>query len=101
MAHARRLVITAGALLLLGCDGPRENAGEKADANAGAVSSEDTLESGPAERLGEKQDAVVDQVEDAKEAKADALEDMAEEKREAAAQQAEALEKQAKEVRDQ
>lgn len=39
----------ATTMLVAGCDGPREDAGEKADANAGVVSSEDTTVSGPAE----------------------------------------------------
>ncbi|MBN2974006.1 hypothetical protein JW805_18550 [Roseomonas aeriglobus] len=48
----RRLgsLVLVASLLLAGCDGPRENAGEQADANAGVVSSEDTLASGPPRR---------------------------------------------------
>ena len=86
-------------LALASCDGPREQTGEKADNASGAVKGEDSMDSGPAESLGEKQDQAIDSAADAKEARADALEDSAEEKREAAEQQADALEKQAEQVR--
>ncbi len=82
------------------CDGPRENAGEKADAAAGRVDSEDTLRSGPAEELGAKQDAAAESRADAKEAQAEALEDRAAQASEAARQRAEALRKEAQAVRE-
>ena len=85
----------SGLLLAAACDGAREDAGEKADTNSGAVSSEDSIQSGPAESLGETQDEAIDSAADAKEAQADALEDRAEEAREAAEQQADRLEEQA------
>ena len=84
---------------LAGCDGPRENAGEVADNASGAVNGEDTLEQGPAERLGEKQDQAEDAANDAREAQADALEDAAESKRDDAAEAAERLEQQAEKLR--
>lgn len=89
------------AIALAGCDGPRENAGEQADFEAGAVNSEDTLRSGPAEQLGEKQDKADRARARAADAQADALEAAADEKREAADQQADALENEAKQVRGQ
>lgn len=99
----RATLVPAAALLLLAVtacgDGPREDAGEAADNAAGAVSSEDTLDSGPAETLGEKQDEVNESIQAAKEAKADALEDAAQERRESADQQADALENQAEQTR--
>ena len=52
------------ALTLVACDGPRENAGEKADAAAGVVPSEDSIRSGPAETMGERQDKAVDAADD-------------------------------------
>ena len=75
----------AALLLTAGCDGPRENAGEVADNASGAVDGEDSIRSGPAETLGEKQDQAADAAKDATEAQADALEDQAEAKRDAAA----------------
>ncbi|HEX8444076.1 MAG TPA: hypothetical protein VF631_10575 [Allosphingosinicella sp.] len=80
-------------------DGPREDAGEVADNRSGAVDGKDSIDSGPAETLGEKQDDVAEDMNRAKEAKADALEDAAEERREAADQQADALENQAEQTR--
>ena len=80
-------------------DGPREDAGEAADNQAGVVSSKDTIDSGPAETMGEKQHDLAQSIDDAKEAKADSLEDMAEQRREAADQAADALENQAEQAR--
>ncbi len=94
----------AAALLLAtaACgDGPREEAGEQADNQAGAVSSEDTIESGPAETSGERQDDAFESAEDANETQADALEDAAEAQRDAAEQNAAALEEQAERTRNQ
>lgn len=82
------------------CDGPRENAGEKADAAAGRVEGEDTMRSGPAEEMGAKQDAAADAMADAKEAEADAIEAAAAETRQFARQRANALRKEAKAVRE-
>ena len=81
------------------CDGGREQAGEVADNQSGAVDGEDSMESGPAETMGERQDDAADSANDAKEAEADALEDAAEAQRDAAAQNAEALEQQADKAR--
>lgn len=92
------LVLVAG-LLLAGCDGPRENAGEQADANAGVVSSEDTLASGPAETVGEAQDRAAESTNAAIEARADAAEDRADALRSTADEKADALEEQARKVR--
>jgi uncharacterized protein YjbJ (UPF0337 family) len=88
------------AVLLAACDGPRENAGEVADNASGAVDSEDTLESGPAERLGEAQDRAADAARDAIETRADALEDTARAGREEARRAAEELEQQADKLRE-
>lgn len=94
-----RTLALAALIVLAACDGPRENAGENADFAAGAVGSNDTLRQGPAERLGEVQDAAAERAEEAREAEARALEAAADEKREAADQQADALEEQADRVR--
>ena len=85
--------------LAAACDGPREQAGEKADAASGAVNSEDSIDKGPAERLGEAQDRVEDNLKDAKEAQADALDDAANAAREQADQQADEMEKRAEQIR--
>lgn len=90
-----------GAFALAGCDGPREQAGEVADNAAGLVPSEDAIQSGPAETMGERQDEAQDAAEDARESQADALEDQAEAARDAAEEKAEALEQQADRARGQ
>ena len=95
----KRLLIMLTATAMAACDGPAEDAGEQADNAAGVVSSEDTLDSGPQETMGERRDAANDAVEDAREARADALEEAAEAERDTAAQKAEALEQQADQVR--
>ena len=95
-----RMIALAGLALVAACDGPRENAGEKADVASGAVNSEDTLRQGPAERLGEKQDLVERRAQEAREAKARSLEAAADEKRAAADQEADRLEEEAKSVRN-
>ena len=84
-----RTIAIAALIALAACDGPRENAGENADFAAGVVNSPDTLRQGPAEKLGEAQ-----------EAEARSLEAAAEEKRAAADSEAEALEARADEVRN-
>jgi hypothetical protein len=81
------------------CDGPQEQAGERADAATGAVNSEDSIESGPAETFGERMDEASESAADAVEARADALEDQAAAERDAAEQRAALLEQQAKDVR--
>jgi len=73
----RVVLMLAAVAALAACDGQREQAGEKADNAAGVVNSEDSLESGPAETMGERQDEAKDAAEDAKEAQADALEEQA------------------------
>lgn len=88
-------------LALVGCDGPRENAGEQTDFATGEVNSEDTLRSGPAEELGEKADQADRARQRAIDARADELEAAADEKREAADQLADALENEAKQLRSQ
>jgi len=100
MRHILKLlVLSAAGLAAAACDGPRENAGEKADAAAGRVGSEDTLRSGPAEEMGAKQDAAAESQADAMEARAESIEDSAEQAREAARQRAEALRKEAEAAR--
>jgi hypothetical protein len=87
-------------LAVVACDGPQEQAGEKADAQAGAVESEDTVRSGPAETMGEQADQAAESTEEASEARADALEEQADAARDAAEQKAVALEQQAEQVRE-
>ena len=101
MTRACVLGTFAALALLAGCDGPREDAGEKADANAGVVSSEDTTAKGPAERADEAQDRVARTAADAREARADAAEDQADVVRSDADRKADALEDQAKAARAQ
>lgn len=95
-----RIGITFAALLAVSaCDGPNEQAGEVADNAAGVMPSEDAIQSGPAETMGERKDEAQDAREDAREAQADALEDQAEAARETAEEKAEALEQQADRAR--
>jgi hypothetical protein len=89
---------TAALMLLAACDGPQEQAGEKADAASGK--SGDMLGSGPAEKLGARADDARESAQDATEARADALEAQADAERDAAEESAEALEQQADRVRD-
>jgi phage/plasmid primase-like uncharacterized protein len=89
----------AAALAVAACDGPREQAGEKADNASGAVDGEDSVKSGPAETMGERQDEAADSANEAKEARADALEEQADSERDSAAQRAEALEQEADKAR--
>jgi len=97
-----RFTIIAAAMLLplAACDGPREQAGEKADNASGAVKSEDTMRSGPAETMGEKEDRAAEAANDAKEARADALEEEAVAARANANRKAEELRQQADQVRN-
>lgn len=81
------------------CDGPREDAGEKADFESGAVNSEDTLRQGPAEQLGEKKDRAAQTRERANDAQGDALDAAAQERREQADQEADELENRADAIR--
>lgn len=97
MKHLTILIVAA----LVACDGPRENAGEKSDFASGAVNSEDTLQKGPAEQLGEKQDRTAEAQERARDAEADALEAAAKERREQADQEADALDNRADALRSQ
>jgi hypothetical protein len=92
--------VVAALALVAGCDGPKEDAGEKADANAGVVSSEDTIAKGPAERVGEAQDQADASRNAAIEARADAAEDDADAVRAEADRKADALEEQARQVRE-
>ena len=98
---SRLFFILAVTVALAACDGGAEDAGEKADNAAGVVSSEDAIESGPQETMGERQDAANEAVEDAQDARADALEEAADAERETAEQKAEALEQQAEKTRGQ
>jgi hypothetical protein len=100
----KRLALDAALLapftLLPACDGNRENQGEVADNASGAVEGEDSIESGPAETGGERQDDAADSADDAREAQADALEEQAEAVDAQADEQREALEEQADQVRN-
>lgn len=93
--------VLPAALLLIAaaCDGPQEQRGEQIDAASGAVGSEDSMRSGPAETLGERMDDAAKSADQASEAQADALEDQADARREAAEQQAESLEQRAEDLR--
>ncbi|MBB4858310.1 putative membrane protein YqiK [Novosphingobium chloroacetimidivorans] len=84
--------------LLAACDGPHEQAGEKADAAAGAQ--QGPFDSGPSESIGEAQDRVEEDQARAVDARADAAEAKADQARETAEQKADALEKQADAIRD-
>lgn len=95
----RWLTIGAASFALAACDGAREEAGEKADIQSGAVKKGDFLTSGPAETMGERQDQAKAAAEDAREARADALEKQADAQRRVAEEKAEALEQQADKVR--
>ena len=86
-------------LLSSACDGSQEQAGEQADAAAGVVGSEDSVESGPAENLGEQIDEARESAAEAIDARADALEARADSQIDAAEQRAEALKQQAEELR--
>lgn len=93
------LASLTAALAFAACDGPRENAGEEADAAANLVDSEDTLRSGPNEEMGARQDAAAEAAADSKEAQADALEAQAAESSAAARQRAATLRNEADTVR--
>ena len=98
----KRFTILSACLIgLAACDGPREDAGEKADNASGVVGSEDTLRSGREETVGEARDDAATSANEAREARADALEDAAEQAREEADQKAEVLEQQAEKARGQ
>jgi len=92
-------IIACTVLALAACDGPREQAGEKADNASGAVESEDTLRSGPAETMGERQDQAERSANRAREAEADALDREADATRDNAAREAEELRQRADDVR--
>jgi hypothetical protein len=98
----RKMRILAGLALvgaaIAACDGPQENAGEKADVMANA--SVGRLQDGPQEQVGELRDRVQRDQGRAAEAHADAAEDRADELRTTADQQADALEQQAAKLRD-
>jgi hypothetical protein len=51
-----RILMVAVALLLGGCDGPHEEAGERADVRNGLVDSVGSIKAGPMERAGERLD---------------------------------------------
>ena len=91
----------AFALSLAACDGPREQAGEVADNASGAVNGEDSMTSGPAETMGERQDEAAESANQAREAAADALDQKAEAAEDAAKEQAEKLRQDADAVRKQ
>jgi uncharacterized protein YjbJ (UPF0337 family) len=86
---------------LSACDGPREQAGEVADNASGAVAGEDSMTSGPAETMGERQDKAAESANQARDAAADALDEKAEAAEDAAKQEAERLRQQADKVRGQ
>jgi hypothetical protein len=55
-AILRYVTILAAAAAIQACDGPHENAGEKADARSGATGGASSMIAGPAEKAGERQD---------------------------------------------
>lgn len=91
------LLALATCCLVMACDGPHEQAGEKADAAAGIK--EGPLGSGPEERIGEIQDKVERDQKRAAEAQADAAEHRADELKATADQQADALDQKADAIR--
>ncbi|VWX47182.1 hypothetical protein [Novosphingobium sp. 9U] len=97
LARGLSTALVACTTLLGACDGPHEQAGEKADAAAGVQ--QGPFESGPSESLGEAQDRVERDQRRAVDARADAAEAKADEVRESADQKADALEKEADAVR--
>ena len=100
----RKLSLLVASALLAGlaaCDGPREQAGEIADNASGAVDGEDSMTSGPAETMGERQDEAAEAANDARDAAADALDEKAEAAEAAAGERAEQLRQQADQVRKQ
>ena len=88
-------------LVVAGCDGPHEKAGELADANAGTAPAGNSFAKGPAEAIGEARDRAARSASEAAEASADAVEDQADLVRRAADQKADALEDQARAMREQ
>jgi hypothetical protein len=96
-------VIMVSALLagLAACDGLREQAGEIADNASGAVDGEDSMTSGPAETMGERQDEAAEAANEAREAAAAALDEKAESAEAEAGEKAEQLRQQADQVRKQ
>ena len=99
MANIHTAVLLALALVVAGCDGPQEQAGEKQDVAAGVVESEDSMSSGPAETMGERADEAAESARQAAESRANALEDQADAARDAAEKRAEALEQEAERAR--
>ncbi|HEX9955124.1 MAG TPA: hypothetical protein VGB48_07920 [Allosphingosinicella sp.] len=95
------LFCAALGLGLAACDGPREQAGEIADNASGAVDGEDSMKSGPAETMGERQDEAEASANKARDAAADALDQKAEAAEDAAKEKAEELRQQADAVRKQ
>lgn len=91
------LAALASALMLMACDGPHEQAGEKSDAAAGIDNG--ALGSGPGETVGELQDRTARDQANARKAQADAAEHQADEVRETADQRADALEEKADAIR--
>lgn len=88
------------AAVIAGCDGAQEDAGERADAAAGRVASEDTLDKGPAERMGEIGDRTARDAAASVERAADTFEDRADAARTRADQRADELEAEADRLRD-
>lgn len=86
-----------GSMLVTACDGPREQAGERADAAANKGGG--VLHDGPAERLGAIQDRTARDQAKAIEARADAAEDQADAIKAVADERADALEQEAKKLR--
>lgn len=94
-----RATVAVLILIVAGCDGPAEQAGEKIDAQQGLTRGEDSIQQGPAERAGEQQDRLAHDEADAREKRADALEDEADLARERARQEADRLDAAARSVR--
>jgi hypothetical protein len=88
----------AFALATAGCDGPQEQAGEKQDTAAGAVESEGSMSSGPAETMGEQADEAAESASEAAESEPTRW-DQADAARDAAGKRAEALEQEAERAR--
>lgn len=96
----RASLIACLSLTIAACDGPQEQAGEKADIESGAVTGNDWMRSGPAETMGARKDEAAAAARRARDMKADALEGQADAQRAAAGERAEALDQQADKLRE-
>ena len=96
-----RTLFLGAALLLAACsDGPHENSGEVADANAGYTSSEDSPAQGPGERAGQAIDNAIEEQKEAVEERADSIRSQADAAAEQLDAEADRLEDKADRLRE-